>query len=56
MGDLTLYSPVVTVCITSIKIQKFYVLPTQCSYVFSMDLRTSGVPKNFFRVGFNKFS
>jgi len=35
---LTLYSPVVTLCTT---IQQFYVLPTQCIYVFCLDLGTN---------------
>jgi len=26
--------PVVTICITRINVQQFYVLPTQCIYVF----------------------
>jgi hypothetical protein len=38
---LTPYSPVVTLCTTSFKIHEFYVLPTQCVYVFCMDLRTN---------------
>jgi hypothetical protein len=38
---LTLYSPVVTLCTTRFNIQKFYVLPTQCIYVFCTDLRTN---------------
>jgi len=35
-----LYSPVVTICTTSLNIQHFYVIPTQRIYVFYMDLRT----------------
>ena len=31
----------VTICTTSCNIQQFYVLPTQCIYVFSVDLRTN---------------
>ena len=38
--DLNIYSPVVTIC-TASKILKFYVLPTQCIYVFCVDLRTN---------------
>jgi hypothetical protein len=38
---LILSSPVVTVCTTKPTIQQFYVLPTQCIYVFCMDLRTN---------------
>jgi hypothetical protein len=48
---LALYSPVVTtrICIAScghymyrqFNIQQFYVLPTQCIYVFCVDLRTN---------------
>jgi len=42
-------SPVVTICTASghylyhqFNIQKFYVLPTQCIYVFCVDLKTNG--------------
>jgi hypothetical protein len=35
------YSSVVTICTTRFNIKKFYVLPTQCIYVFSVDLRTN---------------
>ena len=38
---LTFYSPVVTICTKSFNIQQFYVLPTQCIYVFCVDLRTN---------------
>jgi len=31
----------VTICTARINIQKFYVLPTQCIYVFCMALRTN---------------
>jgi len=31
----------VTTCTTRFNIQKFYVLTTQCVYVFCMDLRTN---------------
>jgi len=31
--------PVVTICTTRFNIQQFYFLPTQCIYVFCMDLR-----------------
>ena len=31
----------VTVCTARLKIHKFYVLPTQCIYVFRVDLRTN---------------
>jgi len=34
-------SRVVTAQITSFKINQFYVLPTQCIYVFCVDLRTN---------------
>jgi hypothetical protein len=38
----SLYAPpVVTICTTSFNIQQFYVLPTQCIYVFCVDLRTN---------------
>jgi hypothetical protein len=30
------------VCATRFNINKFYVLPTQCIYVFDMDIRTNG--------------
>ena len=33
--------PVVTVCINGFNTQQFYVLPTQCIYVFCVDLRTN---------------
>jgi len=54
--DLTLYSPLVTICTAQwslyvphtghymyhqFNIQQFYVLPTQCIYVFCVDLRTN---------------
>jgi len=38
---LNIYNPVVTICTTSFNIQQFYVLPTQCIYVFCVDLRTN---------------
>ena len=34
---LTLYSTVVTMCTNGFNIHKFYVLPTQCIYVFCVD-------------------
>ena len=37
---LIIYNPVVTICTTRYNIQKFYVLPTHCIYVFCVDLRT----------------
>ena len=39
--DLSLYTPVVTICTTRFNVHKFYVLPTQCIYMFCVDLRTS---------------
>ena len=39
--DLTLYSPVVTICTTRFNIQQSYVLPTHSIYVCCMDLRTN---------------
>jgi len=36
-----LYSSVVTICTTSLNFQQLHVLPTQCIYVFYMDLRTN---------------
>jgi hypothetical protein len=38
---LGLSSLVVTICTTRFNIHKFYVLPTECVYVFCMDLRTN---------------
>ena len=38
---LTVEIPVATVCTTRFNTQKFYVLPTQCIYVFCVDLRTN---------------
>jgi hypothetical protein len=38
---LALQSPVVTVRTGRFNIQQFYVLPTQCIYVFCVDLRTN---------------
>jgi len=38
---LTLQSPVVTLCTARFNIHKFYILPTQCIYVFCVDLRTN---------------
>jgi hypothetical protein len=35
------YSTVVTLCTARFNVHKFYVLPTQCVYVFCMDLRTN---------------
>jgi len=31
----------VTICTTRLNSHKFYVLPTQCIYVFCVDLRTN---------------
>jgi hypothetical protein len=38
---LTLQSPLVTLCTARFNIQQFYVLSTQCIYVFCVDLRTN---------------
>jgi hypothetical protein len=38
---LTTCSPVVPTRTARIGVQKFYVLPTQCVYVFCVDLRTN---------------
>ena len=38
---LTVWRPVVTICTARCNIQQFYVLPTQCIYVFCVDLRTN---------------
>ena len=35
------YRTVVTICTAKLNIQQFYVLPTQCIYVFCVDLRTN---------------
>jgi hypothetical protein len=37
--SLILYNPVVTICTTTFNIQQFYIQPTQCIYVYCMDLR-----------------
>jgi len=39
--ELTLRSPMVTVCTTTLKSQKFHVQHTRCIYVFCVDLRTN---------------
>ena len=39
--NITLQSPVVTLRNTEFDIHKLYVLPTQCIYVFCVDLRTN---------------
>ena len=41
---LTIYSSVATLCTTRFKVQKFYVLPTECIYTLCLDLRT----KNYY--------
>jgi hypothetical protein len=41
LSDLNLYSPAVTVLAARLNTQQFYVLPTQCVYVFCVDLRTN---------------
>jgi len=38
---LTLYGPVVTLYTTRLNVQKSCVLPTQCIYVFCVDLKTN---------------
>jgi hypothetical protein len=38
---LALQGSVVTICTAMFNIQQFYVLPTQCIYVFCVDLRTN---------------
>ena len=35
------YYTIDTICTTRFNIQQFYVLPTQCIYVFCVDLRTN---------------
>jgi len=45
--EVTQYSPVVTMCTARLNIQQFYVLPTQCIYVFCVDLRTNS---NYFPI------
>ena len=39
--ESTLYSLVVTIYTARFNIQQLYVLPTQCIYVFCVDLRTN---------------
>ena len=39
--QITHLLPVVTICTTRCNIKQFYVLPTQCIYVFCVDLRTN---------------
>jgi hypothetical protein len=41
VGLARLKSPAVTVRTARFNIQQFYVLPTQCVYVFCVDLRTN---------------
>jgi len=36
-----MYRTVVTICTAQFNIQQFYVLTTQCIYVFFVDLRTN---------------
>ena len=38
---VSLQIPVVTMCTARFNIQQFYVLPTQCVYVFCVDRRTN---------------
>jgi len=38
---VSLLSPVVIICNTRFNIHEFYVLPTQCIYVFCVDHRTN---------------
>ena len=38
---IAVYSPVVTICTARFNIRKLYSLPTQCIYVFCVDLRTN---------------
>ena len=47
-------SSVVTICTTRFNIQKCHVLPTQCIYVFCVDLRTNSdyFPIQHYLVGF----
>ena len=40
-AGLSLQTPVAMLCITCFNIQQFYVLPTQCIFVFCVDLRTN---------------
>ena len=44
---LTLYSPVVTIWTAKFNMQQFYVPPTQCIYMFCVDLRTNS---NYFPI------
>jgi len=36
-------TPVITIRTARLNIQQFYVLPTQCIYVFCVDLRTTAI-------------
>jgi len=36
-----MYRTLVTICTTEFNVQKLYVLPTQCIYVFCIDLKTN---------------
>ena len=38
---LTLWDPVVPECVTRFNVKEFYILSTQCIYVFCVDLRTN---------------
>jgi hypothetical protein len=40
-STLTLKGTVATICTTRFNTQQFYVLPTQCIYVFCVNLRTN---------------
>ena len=38
---LNLQDPDITLCANRLNVQQFHVLPTQCIYVFCVDLRTN---------------
>jgi hypothetical protein len=40
-GTVTSYGPMVIICITKCNIKTLYVIPTECTSVFCMDLRTN---------------
>jgi len=42
-SDHYMYSTVVIICTTRFNTQQFYVLPTQCIYVFCVELRTATI-------------
>jgi hypothetical protein len=51
--SLSFKRPMVTLCSTTFNTHKFHVLPTQCIYVFCVDLRTNSdyFPKQHYLTG-----